>query len=72
MTLEELLGQLEAIHALTAQGILALRERIANEGKYTAVALAELDARLAQHIGEAQVLADALPDYRAYAPQVGG
>ena len=35
MTLQELLTQLEAIHALTAAGILTLRERIANEGKYT-------------------------------------
>lgn len=72
MTPQELLTQLEAIHALTAQGILALRERISNEGKYTAEALAEMDSRLAQRIGEAQVLADALPDYRAYAPQKEG
>lgn len=33
MTLQELLTQLEAIHALGAQEILLLRERIANEDK---------------------------------------
>ena len=65
MTLPELLTQLEAIHALTAEGILSLRERIANEGKYTAAALAEMDARLSRSVGEAQALADKVPDYRA-------
>ena len=64
MTLQELLRELEAIHALTAEGILSLRERIANEGKYTIEALAEMDKRLAQRIGAAQLLADRVPDYR--------
>ena len=68
MTPQELLTQLEAIHALTAEGILALRERIQNEGKYTIEALAELDKRLAERVGMAQKLADKLPDQRAFAP----
>jgi hypothetical protein len=69
MDKKALLSTLEDIHALTSQGILALRERIENEGRYTSAALAELDARLASRIGEAQVLADQVPDYRAFAPQ---
>lgn len=68
MTPQELLAQLETIHALTAQGILALRERIGNEGKYTAEALAELDKRLAARVGAAQKLADMLQDYRVFVP----
>jgi len=70
MTLDELktLGaQLEAIHALTADGILALRERITHDASYTDAAKAALDARMAQGIGAAQLLADKLPDFRAYA-----
>jgi len=68
VTNAQLLAVLERIHALTADGILALRERVENEGKYTQDALAFLDARLAGRIGLGQVLADTLPDYRQYAP----
>ena len=64
----QLLAQLEAIHALTADGILRLRERIENEGKYTVAAKAELDKRLAVRVGTAQKLADRVPDCRASAP----
>ena len=64
---QELLTQLEAIHALTAEGILALRERIQNQDKYTVAALAEMDKRLAERVGQAQLLADKLPDHRTSA-----
>lgn len=66
---QELLAHLQGIRAVIAEGIQALEQRVNNEGKYTAAALAEMDARLAQRIGQAQVMTDALPDYRAYAPQ---
>lgn len=71
MTLDELKtlkAQLEAIHALTADGILALRERITHDASYTNDAKVALDARMAQRIGAAQLLADKLPDSRSSAP----
>lgn len=70
MTLNELkafLATLETVHALTAEGIIALRERIANVDKFTSTAIEVMNAQLAQRIGAAQLLADKLPDFRAFA-----
>ena len=69
MTPQELLTQLESIHATTAQVILSLRELVEKDTRYLKVAKAEIMANLQVKIGTVQVAMDALPDLRAFAPK---
>ena len=66
--LKTLLAQMETQHALSAQAIVALRERIANFGLYTPAAQAGLEARVKAKIGASQKAVDGQPNYRASAP----
>ena len=68
MTNQELLNTLESTHAVVAKGIIALREIIQNDAAFTEQAKAAAQEQIKQQIGTGQVLADALPDYREFAP----
>lgn len=70
MTNQELLQTLESIHAVTASGIISLRDTIQNDLAYTDAAKAAAEETIKRNIGHGQVMADALPDYRAFAPVV--
>ena len=63
----ELLALLERLDLCISRGILALRERLANEDKFTVDAVAEINADLVAMIGDAQKLGDLVPDFRAFA-----
>ena len=69
MTNQELLQTLQRIHAVTASGIISLRDTIQNDEAYTDAAKAVKQEKIKQQIGTGQVLADHLPDYREFAPE---
>ena len=70
LTRAEKLAKLEALHGEIAKAIILGRDTVANETRFTAAALAEIDARLDEALGSGQKTIDELPDVRAKATPV--
>ena len=64
-TLGVLLRQAEGRHAMAAQLILVLRERVATYGKYKKVEEGVLDAEISRRVGDIQLRDDQVEDHRA-------
>lgn len=71
MTNAELLAILEQLNQRVSDSVLAMRELVANESKYTAAAQNALRLNVRGLLARTQRLLDKTPDYRADAPVEG-